>query len=340
MHKGLATRWSVTSFSFTPELLARKFSPAELIRHIAYQGIAANLEIDGPQFFRNYPTATADVAMVAEVSKEVGIHIPMIGGYMDRFSGEMHPVDQEVVMQRLHRQLEVASQLGARRLRLQFDALRESEIDQAIEWAEKFDVRILLELQGSATLDQPHIKRVIDWVIGRNHPMLRILLDSSLLMRGFPSTYKQHLSSLGLSPDLVTTLEQQWLSKAAGDYREWLVSELDQGHLPKSLMSQMPTLTSRFGHSKAKDWQMLSNVLDSLHLKYWDSDDSHGALSGVAEEALSLFDTAHFPGYIVSEWGGHDWLPLEVASGSEMSVQHKVAVASVLTNSQENQPPT
>lgn len=333
MRKRLTELWSVTSFSFTQELLAGKMTPTQLLSYTAGQSVSENFELDGPQFFRNYPNVSQeDIDAVLATCKDTGSRIRMIGGYMDRSHGAKYPVDQELVMQRLHRQLELASLLGAKRLRLQFDALRESELDQAIQWAEKFDVRILLELQGSATPDQPQVSKIIGWVTKRNHPMLRILIDASLFMRAFPSTFKHRLSTLGLTHELIDSIETKWFESPLGEFRSWLLEQVEQEALPRSIMSQMPTLTSRFGHSRASDWKSLSPVLDSLHLKYWDADDSAGALSEVARQALSLFDTDDFPGFIVSEWGGHDWIPLEVASGLEMSFRHRAAVEPVLTH--------
>jgi hypothetical protein len=326
--KQLSDLWSLTSFSFTSELMARQLSPLQLIGYVAGQGLASNIELDGAQFFRNYPKVdSAELAQLRAACQEHGMRISLIGGYMDRFHSSTQPIDQELVMQRLHQQLSLASQLGAHGLRLQFDGLRESELDQATEWAEKFGVKILLELQGSATPNQPQVAQILQWLFDRDHPMLRVLLDSSLLMRGFPGTYKHRLASLGLSAALIAEVESAWRTMELGEYRGWLVSGVQSGTLPGSLMGQMPTLTARFGHTSASDWSEVAPLLDSLHLKYWDADDSLGALSGVAADALSLYDLEDFPGFIVSEWGGHDWIPLEVATGHEMSVRHKLAVA-------------
>lgn len=331
MSKLLSKVWSLTSFSFTSELMARKMSPVDLIPLMAQTGLADHLELDGPQFFRNYPdVGQSQLDLVKAACEEQGIGISIVGGYMDRFYGQARPINQTLVMKRLEQQLQLAARLGAHGLRLQFDALPEAEIDQAISWAEAYRVKILLELQGSATPDQPNIAKIVESVTSRANPMFRILIDTSLFMKSFPSTYKLKLQGMGLTTEILETLEAKWLANTSSEMRNWLIAELQAGNLPGQLASQLPTLTSRFGHTKADDWAHLKPVLDSLHLKYWDADDSNGALSGVAREALTLFETTEFPGFIVSEWGGHDWIPLDVSTGVEMSERHKSALATTL----------
>jgi len=331
MSKQLLERWSVTAFSFTGELMARQVKPTELVSRIARQHLAKNLEVDGPQFFRNYPNVPAqEIEDLKKALQVNGLRLVVIGGYMDRFYSSTMKVSDEDAMGKLKSQLELASQLNCYGLRLQFDALRENEFDQAITWAEQYQVKILLELQGSATPEMPLIARTLEFLKQKNHPMLRVLLDASLLMRSFPTTYRRFLLTFGLRDEDVSTIENSWKELNTNDYRSWLVEKIKSGKFPHALMGQIPTLTARFGHTTANDWKNFSALFDCVHLKYWDSDDSHGALSDVAAEAFRLFDLNSFSGFIVSEWGGHDWLSLDEASGFEMSEHHKAAVEPII----------
>jgi hypothetical protein len=47
----------------------------------------------------------------------------------------------------------------------------------------------------------------------------------------------------------------------------------------------------------------------AVHLKYWDLDDTDGAVSTPIRQLRAALAEIGFSGTFCSEWGGHEWMP-------------------------------
>jgi hypothetical protein len=321
--------WSVTMFSFSNEILARKNKPIEILESLVDSGLTKFVEIDGPQFFRNYPNpSAAEVGQVNELLSGRGVGVSLLGAYMDRAFGHGIMATRQQLMAQIDAQLALGAKLGAKALRIQADAIRDDELDEVLELIEKHGVPLLLELQGSGSPTSPIATHAIAQ-IKASGGKLGLLLDASLFMMSFPPTFLKLLTKIGVSQEQQTLLETNWKSMSSGEFRGWLISAIESGDLPGSIRSQMPTLLSRFGCGKVSDWAEHADLIHSVHLKYWDGEDGQGELSQVAKQIVELLPES-FEGNICSEWGGHEWHTLEELPGLEITRQHRLAVAGAL----------
>ncbi len=314
-----AENWAVTMFSFTNELLLAAQSPLEIVDQAASQTQATNFELDGPQFFRNYPNPIAgEIDELKSWLAKTGNSIVTIGGYADRALGSKRLRSSGEIVDLVAKQLELAGTLGARNLRLQADALTFEETALLHKKAEKSSVTIVFELQGSMAPDAPLSLECLRIVRELKSPNVKLMFDTSLFMRRFPPTFKSYLNSIGIDEVQVSNIEKLWLVNDLANFRGTLLGAINSGDLPPQIQAALPTLLSRFGHSRPIDWIEYAPHVAYVHLKFWDESNEDQAVSDPVLEAARLLAEFDFEGYYCAEWGGHDWLSLEHGSSASM----------------------
>lgn len=80
------------------------------------------------------------------------------------------------------------------------------------------------------------------------------------------------------------------------------------------------------GKSRISDWAQAMPLVKGVHLKFWDTDDTDSAISGPTNELITALEKQGFDGYLISEWGGHEWHGENVNS-FEVTRLHKQLVA-------------
>lgn len=316
-------RYAVTMFGFTNELLEASRNPSELVELALETGLTKNIELDGPQYFRNYPRVSdAEVVELQELLTKYDARLSLIGGYADRAAGT-HLANSEQIVADLKTQLDLVKRLGGFGLRLQVDAITTDEAPLVARAAEAAGVKIVFELQGSMTPTDPRTTDCLAVVAAADSPNVRLMFDASLFMTCLPPTLKALLTGTGLSAEQIDTIEHNWLTLPFPDYRGWLIGELQAGNLPPQLNSLVPTLLSRIGHSKPADWADYTPMVESVHLKYWDTSDDGAAVSGPTSALMSQLESAGYTGYYCSEWGGHEWHTLHELPAMQAIAWHK-----------------
>jgi hypothetical protein len=319
-------RYAVTMFGFTNELLEASRTPLELVELVLETGLAKNIEIDGPQFFRNFPNVEpAEVTALGDLLADYGAKLSLLGGYTDRAAGAtLHASDS--VVSSLLKQIELVSQLGGFGLRVQVDAFTTDEAPQIARAAEALGVKVLLEMQGSMTPSDPRTQATLVVVEAAASANVRLMFDGSLFMTCIPPTLKTLMQSYGLTPSQVNEIETHWLEDSTSEYRGWLLENLKSGTFPPRLNALLPTLLTRIGHSTPSDWEHVASLVESVHLKYWDTSDELGAVSLPTTQLMQLLDSQGYQGYYCSEWGGHEWHTLQELPAFKAISWHKQVV--------------
>jgi len=324
-------RYAVTLFGFTNELLLGAQTPLQILEQTLASGITKNVEIDGPQFFRNFPNVVDEEVLALCVAlAKFDARLSLLGGYADRASGvTLH--SSETVVSSLIAQLDLVRRLGGFGLRLQVDAFSIDEAPAIARAAEAAGVMVVFELQGSMTPTDPRTLACVEVVRAADSPNVRLMLDSSLFMTCFPPSLQRLMGKTGLSTSQIAELEEHWLRSDLGEFRTWLIGQLQSGQVPGQVQALMPTFLSRIGHSKPADWQSFTPMIESVHLKYWDTSDEGGAVTGPTSELIQMLESAGYQGYYCSEWGGHEWHTLEELSGAQATSWHKTLVKILLS---------
>lgn len=307
--------WAVTMFSFTNELLAAKHSPLELIEQAL--SLTKNIEIDGPQHFRNYPQPSqSEVDDLMRLLGKHGARISLLGGAVDRAKSATRMVSQGEVIESVKAQLHLAKQIGAYGVRLMVGGLSLEELREVAPLAEELDVQILFELHGVMTADSALAKDCLALVKDVASPNVGLMFDSSLFMEEIPQVFKNAMTKIGVTN--VDEISSRWATSTLEDFKAWLMPQLPQ--LPPPFRAFIPTLTSRMGHTTPETYDDYMPYIRCVHLKYWEISQSNGD-----DALLKYLYQNNYNGFLTSEWGGHEWENVSTPA-YDTTVAHKELV--------------
>jgi hypothetical protein len=303
--------WVVTLFSFTGTLLAARQRPDEVLGAVLDAGLCRRIEIDAPQHFRSYPAFDdgAELDRTRDVLERYGGRLTVLGCYHDAspapgvFRGHSQSVDL------LERQIRAARRLGAWGVRLGLGYAPEPVLTALVPVLEATGMVWVEEVQGPCRPDGEQLHRRLELVGRLATDRIRFLLDLSLCMPALPTSYVAALRRSGAPPALVDRLQEAWIAADHGAVSSLLRPELDKAG--SALASLYVTPLTRFGCTTVADWRWFLPNVAAVHLKYWDLDDSAGAISTpIRELRTALADAATYrDGTFCSEWGGHEWMP-------------------------------
>ena len=311
--------WAVTMFSFTNEILDGRTTALGLIDQVLSRGITKRIEVDGPMHFRNFPNPPAsEIADLKALLAKHGAGISLIGGAADRAISATRLVDSATVVASVKQQLALASDLGAFGLRLMVGGLSLVELQEVAPVAEALNVKILFELHGVMSPESKLARDCLQLVKDVNSTHVRLMFDSSLFMTEMPLVLRTALGKVGVSN--VEELAQKWANSTLDEFRGWLMPQVET--YPPKFRSMLPTLFSRMGHAKPRDYSDYIEYIESVHLKYWDIHEDETPL----HELLKYLYQHNYRGYLTSEWGGHEWDSLKDNSAFTQTEAHKELV--------------
>ncbi len=308
--------WAVTMFSFTNEILDGRTTALGLIDQVLSRGITKRIEVDGPMHFRNFPNPPAsEVADLKALLARHGAGISLIGGAADRAISATRLVDSATVVSSVKQQLALAADLGAFGLRLMVGGLTLAELQEVAPVAEALNVKILFELHGVMSPDSKMARDCLQLVKDVNSTHVRLMFDSSLFMNAMPQVLKTALGKVGVTN--VEEVANKWATSTLDEFRGWLMPQVE--NYPPKFKSMWPTLFSRMGHAKPREYSDYIEYIESVHLKYWDLHEDQKP----TKDLLDYLYQNHYTGYLTSEWGGHEWESLQDTSAIEITAAHK-----------------
>jgi hypothetical protein len=94
--------------------------------------------------------------------------------------------------------------------------------------------------------------------------------------------------------------------------------------LSPAARSLLITAMIRFGARAPDQWLRHARWIASVHLKWWDLESAAADLAGGVGVLLDGLVADGFTGTVCSEWGGHEWEPLEVSAAVQSDAHHRL----------------
>lgn len=321
--------WAVTLFSFTNEMHERTRSADGLVRLIADEHLASAVEVDAAQHFRSFPViSTEEITAFRRTLDETGLTPTMLGGYLDLRLDPRGPRTPEEEEEFLLGQVRAAADMGFFAVRMSLGAVGARLRERLLPELERRDIALLAEVQAGARPDAPAIDELRTHRERLGTDRLGFVFDSSLVMQEFPPTWIRALQADGVPDEIISTAEALWRGTEAGgaDRMTELIRPLD---LPASAVRRLDMPFRRFGCTTVEDWDDILDDVASVHLKYWDVDDTSGALTRQTSAVKAALVRHDYRGFVCSEWGGHDWLEPDEAPAVGMTRAHRAIFDSV-----------
>jgi sugar phosphate isomerase/epimerase len=317
-----------TLFSLTPDWRAGE-EATSILQRVGQAGCGPALEVIGHQAWRGFPhVSPEDERLFREAVDRHGLVPVALGVYPHPFRRPGAPMGIDEMVEDLTAQLDTAKRLGFRIARTHLGLDRELIRRVAVE-AERLDVVLAFEVQGTATPDAPAVVDVLSLQQETGSPHLGLTMDFSVTSRALPDVLDRAFRRLGLADDAVAAVHRIWgEDRPIGQRIGSALGEIAGHPQEQPLTVLVAGVLGRCGRTEPADWADVLPVVHHAHAKFWDPDvesvrEPHGAW-------LAALDAAGYEGAVVSEWGGHEMLDRADADALTVTRAHLDLLAQLL----------
>jgi len=318
-----------TLFSFTPDWRAGA-DAVSILERVAAAGCGPALEVIGHQAWRDFPDVSADDERAFRDAVDRLELVPVaLGVYPHPFRrpGAASGIDEQV--DDLRAQLAAAKRLGFPLVRTHL-GLEPALLRRLAEEADRLQVGVTFEVQGTATPDAPAVVDVLTVQAETGTPFLGLTMDFSVTSRSLPAVLDTAFGRLGLAEERIATIHRIWAEdRPIGQRIGAGLAEIDGHPNQQPLTVLVAGVLGRCGRTEPADWAEVFPLVQHAHAKIWDPEveavrEPHGSW-------LSTLDAAGYTGAVVSEWGGHEMLERSDADALTVTRDHLALLREVRT---------
>jgi sugar phosphate isomerase/epimerase len=318
-----------TLFSFTPDFRAGEELPS-ILERVAGAGCGPALEVIGHQAWRGFPDISADDERAfRDAVDRLELEPVALGVYPHPFRrpGPAAGIDEQV--EDLRAQLQAAKRLGFPIARTHL-GLDPALLRRAAAEADRLEVALTFEVQGTATPDAPAVVDVLEAQAETGSPFVGLTMDFSVTSRSLPGVLDTAFRRLGLAEDRIAAIHGIWGEDRPIGQRIGAALGQIAGHPQEQPLTVLVAgVLGRCGRTEPADWAEVLPVVHHAHAKIWDPEveairEPHGAW-------LATLDAAGYAGAVVSEWGGHEMLDRADADALTVTRDHLALLAGLRT---------
>jgi hypothetical protein len=277
-----------STFSFTDEWLARRFTLEELLTRIAELDLGPGLEVIGYQTWRSYPAVTpGEIREFRSLVERLGLVPAALGAEIDLLRRVDRTMTSAEAVAFLVPQLVVAGELGFPFVRVP-PSVPAPVLEAVAPAAERAGVTVVVEIQGGET---PRDDR------------FPLALDFSVSMSSVPTRFVEAVLRCGMRQDDVTALIEAWERGASTSELFAAIAELDA---PESARAEACAGFARFGRQRPEAWLPVVPRIAYVHSKFWDA-----SASVRTADLVEVLRQGGYDGFVIAEWGGNAWAELD-----------------------------
>lgn len=325
----------VSLYSFQEEYFLRKMSLEDLIATCAKLDIPG-VEIIGDQMIPNYPNISDEFIRNWHGWMDKYERTPVcLDMFLDwnKYKGRVMTDDERfdsVVMD-----IKNANKLGCTVIRMIHDVTPEL-LEKLAPTAEKYNVKLALEIHAPSYYDSPHEQRLIEMFERVQNPYVCFTLDMGVFTKKQPRVASDRFLREGMKPEIVNYLVDAYnsgtlpTSHELGKRNEALPAKiLEMGGREEDIYWAFMGTHSIYG-----DMQKMLPYLkytSHIHGKFWDMLPEYTEFSIPYEEIVPLLIEGGYNGYIDSEYEGNRWIQdaFEVDSVEQVR-RHQVMLKKLL----------
>jgi hypothetical protein len=313
-------RLGVTTFSFTNEWLARRYSLEQLLRRVAALELGPGLEVIGFQVWRQYPRLTRqDVLEFRRLVDELDLAPAALGAYVDAARRVDRLMTTAEAVDFLAPQISVAKRLGFPLVRLHL-GIPVAVIEEVTRLAERANVTLATEVQGSLAPDHPPMQAVLECQERLASPNIGLALDFSVAMTSVPADFVDAVCALGMTRAAIDDLIARWAGGATTQELFGAIADVDA---PAAAAIEARAGFTRFGRQEPQDWSPFAEQIAYAHAKFWQLDEDGSDPSVRTSQLLAMLGGAGYDGFVSSEWGGSAWREVDEVDSFEQVCRHR-----------------
>ncbi|MGO4533518.1 sugar phosphate isomerase/epimerase family protein [Leifsonia sp. 2MCAF36] len=296
----MSLKLGVTLYSFNVDYYTYRYSLQDCFAAAGSLGEGQGVEIVAPQMIRRFPELTPEFEYTfRKLVDQYGLQPSAYGAYADRqrFRGRLANRDEQIDYLRL--QIRAAARLGFPVIRTQ---VAESVINDLLPYAEKYDVRMGMEIHAPMTVDA--LAPAIEMVQKIDSPYLGFTPDSGAFCHSPAAIYVQRFTEQGVPREVIDHVLAAWRERTPVEQVRHEVATLGGGALGDLMAVESEVY---FGHGDPSDLVPLLPHIVHVHGKFYGIDES-GTDSAVRfPEIVSVLLDGDYDGFLSCEYEGHHW---------------------------------
>ena len=296
----MTLKLGVTLYSFNVDYYTYRYSLQDCFAAAGSLGEGQGVEIVGPQMIRGFPVLTPEFEYTfRKLVDQYGLQPSAYGAYADRerFRGRLASRDEQIDYLRL--QIRAAARLGFPVIRTQ---VAESVINDLLPYAEKYDVKMGMEIHAPMTVEA--LKPAIEKVQKIDSKYLGFTPDSGAFCHSPAAIYVKRFTAQGVPEQVIDHVLRGWRQRTPVEQLRQEVADLGGGALGDLMALESEVY---FGHGDPMDLVPLLPHIVHVHGKFYGIDES-GTDSAVRfPEIVSVLLDGGYDGFLSCEYEGHHW---------------------------------
>lgn len=291
---------SVSLYSYQEEYFLRKFTLEDCIAKTASLG-ARGIEVLGEQMFPGFPRLSdAFVDQWHGWMAKYGTTPVCHDMFLDTKKFKNRRLTQDEEVESVIRDLKFANRLGFTVMRIIVSASPET-MERCLPYAEKYGVRMGVEVHAPYSLDHPWIQRHLEVAERTGSKFYGVVPDFGIFTSRFPRVQRDRFVRNGVRPHIADFITSEYEKRVLAEYIVGNVREM--GGTPIEI--QMAEQTRHQVWSNPKRLLEYIPRIFHIHGKFYEMIDDRTEYSIPCAEVLAVLKQGGYEGYISSEYEGN-----------------------------------
>jgi hypothetical protein len=294
----------VSLYSYQEEYFLGTMTLEDQIRVSADMG-ARGIEVIGEQTFAHYP-ARLDEAVYDNwhhLMRTYGT-TPVCHDFMldyKKYKDRPMPFDEQVASCKVD--IDLAARLGCSFTRALM-SIQPDVLLACAEYAERKNVRILIEVHAPLHFDHPWVMRYAEIFDKSGSDYLGFLPDMGMFLSRFPRIWKDKFIRMGCPPHIADYIDKAYDDRVLCEY---IIADVERMGGNGAAMGM--AITTR--HNSAFDpRRMLAHMsrIHNIHGKFYEMTEDLVEYSIPYDQIVAVLQQGGYRGYICSEYEGNRWI--------------------------------
>ncbi|HHD7473830.1 TPA: sugar phosphate isomerase/epimerase family protein [Klebsiella oxytoca] len=334
----MGIKTAVSLYSLQDEYMNKRMSLEDMFKYLKEHGVSG-VEIIPDQMLLNSPNISDDVVQqwwdlvskyeITPVCADVFLNSNL---YNNRTLTEKECVDC------LIQEIKMAHKLGIKLIRL-VSMVPGFVIQPLLPYAEKYDVKLALEIHAGMSFDNTATQGFIKEMIKADSPYIGLVVDAGIFCRRIPRVFNEYNRIVNkVNPDIIKYFndffEKGLDGRQAFDEKHNLKPELAKMVTEKDMPYVM--IADGYENSPYSILEPYWKYIKHFHFKLWEmvdgveySIDYHGLLEYLHQKG--------YDGYVATEYEGNRWiLPGNPMAEKEQIAKHQEMLRKFITKIESN----
>ena len=295
-----AIRRGVSLYSYQEDYFLRKWTLEDCIAKSASLG-ALGIEIIGEQMFPGFPKLTDEfIRQWCSWMDKYGTTPTCHDMFLDTKRYKHRRLTQEEEVESVERDLKFANRLGCKVMRVIVSASPET-MEKCLPLAEKYGVRMAIEVHSPFHLDHPWIMRHIELAHRTGSEHYGLLPDMGIFTSRYPRVQRDRFVRNGVRAHIADYITSAYEDRILADYIVGNVREMEA----TALEMIMAESTRHIVWTNPERLREHIGLMFHIHGKFLEMVDDEREFSIPYEQVIPVLKDAGYRGYISSEYEGN-----------------------------------